>query len=94
MAQRWSREIEEEELSSNVRFEKEVKTNRDFFEPIKNNQVRKITYRRNKHVGCYLKKRRRNHVVTKTLACWQLCDSEFMVYKFVTRLNIQSNFID
>jgi hypothetical protein len=37
----WSREIKDEELSNNVRFEREIKINRDFSEPIKNNQVRK-----------------------------------------------------
>jgi hypothetical protein len=37
----WSREIKDEELSNNVRFEREIKINRDFFELIKNNQVRK-----------------------------------------------------
>jgi hypothetical protein len=40
----WSREIKDEELSNNVRFQREIKINRDFFKPIKNNQVRKRTY--------------------------------------------------
>jgi hypothetical protein len=36
-------EIGEEESYANVRQEKEIKTNRNFSEPIKNNQVRKRT---------------------------------------------------
>jgi hypothetical protein len=44
VAQRLRREIEEEESCGNVRLEEEIKTNRDFFEPIKNNQVKKGPY--------------------------------------------------
>jgi hypothetical protein len=54
-----------------VRLEKEIKINQDFFEPMKNNQVKKgpIVIRRNKHVGGYLPKNRQHrHKVTKTFA--------------------------
>jgi hypothetical protein len=43
VAQRWRREIGEEESCGNMRLEKEIKTNQDFVEPMKNNQVRQMT---------------------------------------------------
>jgi hypothetical protein len=58
--QRWRQEIGEKESCGNVRLEKETKTNRDFFEPMQNNQVRKRTYslEETKHVRDICKKKR------------------------------------